>query len=125
MVLFDTTIMVDALRNNKDALRTIEAYSGEELLATSIITKYEIMRGVTKKGANIAAELLERFVILDFDEVALVEAVKIYQSLSAEGKMISELDIMIAAIAVANDEVLITRDKDFANLNNSKIIVLK
>jgi len=125
MVLIDTTVMVDALRNKKIALTIIESYSGKDRLATSIITKYEILRGVTKKGANLASELLNRFIILDFDENSLAEAVRIYQTLSSEGKMINELDIIIAAIAAANNEVLITRDNDFSNLNSNKITILK
>lgn len=124
MVVFDTTIIVDALRNNKAALNSIESYTGKEPVAITIISKYEILRGVTKKQALLVSELLRRFVILDFTEDALNEAVKVYQMLSAKGKMISELDIMIAGITAANNEVLITKDKDFLNLESNTIRVL-
>ncbi len=85
-------------------------------------TKYCV--ALQEKNAKIASELLDRFVVLYFDEDALVEAVRIYQLLSAKGKMISELDIIIDAIAMANDEVLVTRDTDFSNLDSDKIVIL-
>lgn len=39
--------------------------------------------------------------------------------------LINELDIMIAGIAATNNETLITKDKDFLNLESNKIIVLQ
>jgi predicted nucleic acid-binding protein len=38
--------------------------------------------------------------------------------------MVNELDILIAGIAAANNETLVTKDKDFLNFENAKIIVL-
>lgn len=52
------------------------------------------------------------------------EAVKMYKHLSEKGKLINELDIIIAGIASANKETFITKDKDFLNLESNKIILL-
>jgi predicted nucleic acid-binding protein len=51
-------------------------------------------------------------------------AAKAYQELKSSGKMMSDNDLLIFGICVANDEVLITRDKTFAyrRSNNVKII---
>jgi len=38
--------------------------------------------------------------------------------------MVNELDIIIAGIAAANNETLITRDRAFLNFESTKIIVL-
>jgi predicted nucleic acid-binding protein len=124
MVIFDTSLIVDASRRKKYALDLIESYSGKERIATTVITKYEMLRGATKQDASFISELLKKFLIFDFGEDAADEAVKAYQTLSARGKMINELDLIIAGIAAANNETLITKDKDFLNFESSKIIVL-
>ena len=44
------------------------------------------------------------------------------KALNEQGNMINELDIIIAGNAAANNQTLITKDKDFLNLENNKII---
>ena len=124
MVIFDTSLMVDASRKRKYALDLIASYSGKEQIATTIITKYEMLRGAPNQFTDLVSNLLERFVILEFGEDALAETVKVYKNLREKGKLINELDIMIAGIAVANNETLITKDQDFLNFESHKIIVL-
>lgn len=124
MVIFDTSLIVDVARKKKSALDLIESYSGKEQLATTIITKYEMLRGATKQDVGFVTELLKKFIIFDFDEDSVGEVVRAYQRLSEKGKMINELDIIIAGIASANSQTLITKDTDFLNLQSNKIIVL-
>jgi predicted nucleic acid-binding protein len=124
MVIFDTSLIVDVARKKKSALDLIESYSGKEQLATTIITKYEMLRGATKQDVIFVTELLKKFIIFDFDEDSVGEVVRAYQRLSEKGKMINELDIIIAGIASANSQTLITKDTDFLNLQSNKIIVL-
>jgi len=45
--------------------------------------------------------------------------------LAQKGRMINELDLIIAGIALANNETLITKDRDFLNFESEKIIVIK
>ena len=124
MVIFDTSLIVDAARKEKKALDLIESYFDKEQIATTIITKYEMLRGATKKDENFVSELLKQFVTFDFGEDASKEAMKAYQKLNEKGKMINELDIIIAGIATANNQTLITKDKDFLNFGSNKIIVI-
>jgi predicted nucleic acid-binding protein len=51
--------------------------------------------------------------------------VKIYEKLKTKGCLINEFDMIIAGIAAANDEILITRDQDFSKLESPKIIILR
>jgi len=124
MVIFDTSLMVDASRKRKYALDLIATYSEKARLATTIITKYEMLRGAPEQYIELVSNLLNRFVILDFGNGALDATVKVYKNLRGKGKLINELDVMIAGIAAANNETLITRDKDFLNFESNKIIVL-
>lgn len=124
MVVFDTSLLIDSIRKKKSALDLIASYAGKERIATTAINKYEVLRGVTEKDANLVSELFDQFVIYDLDDSALREAVIIYKELAIRGKMVSELDVLIAGISAANHETLVTRDRDFLNMHSSKIIVL-
>jgi len=123
MVVFDTSLLIDAARGKKYVLDLLDSYERERI-ATTVITEYELLRGGTNQNLEFILELLDRFEVLDFGEEAVKESVKAYKSLKAKGKMINELDFLIAGIAAANNETLVTRDKDFLKLESSKIVVL-
>jgi tRNA(fMet)-specific endonuclease VapC len=125
MVILDTSIIIDLSRKQKYALDLIASYQEKEQIATTIITQYEMLRGTPEPYINYITELLNRFIILDFETDALDETVKIYKKLKEKGTLINELDIMIAGIAATNNQTLITKDKDFQNLENNKIIVIQ
>ncbi|HMK95068.1 MAG TPA: type II toxin-antitoxin system VapC family toxin [Candidatus Limnocylindrales bacterium] len=124
MVIFDTSLLVDAARKKKEVRNLIESYSKNERIATTVINKYELLRGVPEKEVGLVSEWLSQFVIYEFEETALRETITAYKKLARKGKMVSELDVLIAGITVANDEVLVTRDKDFLNFGDPKIVVL-
>ncbi|MCW4003798.1 MAG: type II toxin-antitoxin system VapC family toxin [Candidatus Bathyarchaeota archaeon] len=125
MVILDTSVMVDVSRKKKYALDLIASYQEKERVSTTIITQYEMLRGAPESYINYITDLLNRFVILDFGTDALDETVKIYKKLKERGTLINELGIMIAGIAATSNQTLITKDKDFLNLESDKIIVLQ
>ena len=124
MVILDTSILIDLSRKQKYAIDLIASYQDKEQIATTIITQYEMLRGTPEPYLPYITNLLNRFIILDFGNGALTEAVKIYRELKEKGALINELDIIIAAIAAANNQTLITKDTDLQTLNNNKITIL-
>jgi predicted nucleic acid-binding protein len=124
MVIFDSSIIIDVLRKKNYAKDLIESYAEKERIATTVISKYEILRGTTEKDAGLVSGLLNQFVIYDFEDTVVKEAVKAHKRLAEKGKMVNELDVLIAGIVAANNETLITKDKDFLNFESAKIIVL-
>ena len=68
--------------------------------------------------------MLSQFVIYDLEDSVIREAVKSYKRLAEKGRLVNDLDVLIAGIASANNETLITNDKDFLSFENVKIIVL-
>ena len=124
MVVFDSSIIIDELRQKKTVLDLVKSYSKKERIATTVISKFEILRGTTEKNVSLVTELLSHFVVYDFEDDAINEVVKVYKNLKEKGKMVNELDVLIAGIAAANNEMLITKDKDFLNFESPKIIVL-
>jgi predicted nucleic acid-binding protein len=124
MVVFDSSLVIDALKKKKAARDLIASNAEKERIAITIISKYEILRGTDQKDFNLVTEWLDQFVVYDMDDNALEEIVKAYKKLADKGKLINELDILIAGIASANNEILITTDKDFLNLESLRITVL-
>ena len=124
MVIFDSSIIVEAIRKNKAARALIESQAENGRIAITIITKYEILRGTDKEDLSLISKWLNQFIIYEFDDLALAEAVKAYKKLKEGGKLINEFDVLIAGIASANNETLITKDKDFSNFEDPKITIL-
>ncbi len=124
MVVFDSNVLVDVLRKKKDALDLIDYYSEKERVAITVISKYEILRGTKEKNINLVTGLLARFIIYDFGDSSIMEAVRIYREVKAKGKLVSELDVLVAGIAATHSETLITRDKDFLNFESDRIRVV-
>lgn len=124
MVVFDSSIIVDAIKKDKAARALIESHTENGRIAITIITEYEILRGTDSENLNLISKWLDQFIVYDFDDRALAEAVKAYKKLRQHGKLINEFDFLIAGIAAANNETLITKDKDFLNFEDPKITVI-
>ncbi len=72
----------------------------------------------------MVSEFLDQFVIYNFEAYGVAKIVKAYKMLKTKGKMVNELDIIIGGIPAANNEMLISRDRDFSNFEIATIIVL-
>jgi predicted nucleic acid-binding protein len=106
--VFDTNILIDYLIGNLLAKKEIEQYQSPQI---SIITKMEILVGVTD-NEEIIKEFLNGFnIILLNDEIA-----EIAVNIRKENK-IKIPDAIIWATAKYTDSLLITRNtKDFQGL---------
>ena len=116
MVLLDTDILIQFLRNDEDAKekisRLLESY---QLLSTSSINVAELYFGAylsENKEVNINAvnQLLSKLVKYPFDIIDGKIYGEIRASLKRKGELINELDIFIASIAIEKDITLITRN---------------
>ena len=88
------------------------------------LPEYELYKHKSELKRETAILMLDDMEVYDFDREAAKEASAIFNSLRAKGKLINENDILIAAIALSRNEVLITSDKDFKEIDSSKIIVV-
>ena len=125
MVVFDTSLLVDISKGKKSALDIIASYEGKEQIATTVINKYELLRGANQKEAKLLSDLIEKFTVFDFQDDDIDQVIKTYNNLADRGKIISELDMIIAGIAKANNQTLVTRGRDFLELEDERIIVVK
>jgi tRNA(fMet)-specific endonuclease VapC len=115
LFLLDTNTCIEYLRKrNQNVINQIHARPPNELRLCSIVTA-ELYFGACKspqQAANFAllATFLPVFLSLPFDDRAAREYGQIRADLEAKGTPIGSNDLMIAAIALANDLTLVTHN---------------
>ena len=114
--ILDTDILSLLMRKNAAVLAKANAYLTEHRQFTiSIITRYEILRGLKAKGALKQAERFEDFCarnrILSIDDAVILQAADIYADLYKRGELIADADILIAASALANACGIVTNNE--------------
>jgi toxin FitB len=129
--LLDTNIISNALKPAPSpALAAWMSAQADEDLFISAITLAEIRRGVLERPAGRKHRELEDWFsgrngptalfagrILPFDEMAAMAWARLMAEGTARGRPRSAIDMMIAAIAEANDCVVVTdNERDFAGL---------
>lgn len=125
MVCLDTSVLIDYLKGDQGIVALVASYVKEEKLSTTAVSEYELLRHPDKLKRDVAQELLSTMKIYDFDRDAADESSRIYRRLNEEGSKINENDILIAGIALANKELLLTRDNGFNRIGEkSRIRVL-
>ncbi|MDZ7962966.1 MAG: type II toxin-antitoxin system VapC family toxin [Aulosira sp. DedQUE10] len=115
-VILDTDILSAIMRQNPLVLPKAQAYLEQyDKFTFSIITRYEILRGLKAKEANKQIQVFEQFcanniIILLTDEI-IVQAADIYAELRKQGTPIGDADILIAASAMVNGMAVITNNQ--------------
>lgn len=114
--LLDTDTLSEVMKRRDPAVRR----RAEEYLAAhgrftfSIITRYEVLRGLKAKGAARQEADFERRCsrseVLPLIDPIIVRAAEIYADLKRQGQLISDADILIAATALTHGLVLVTNN---------------
>ncbi len=116
-VVLDTDILSAIMRRNPVVIPKARTYLAEHSQFTlSIITRYEILRGLRAKGAVRQTVAFDRFcarnTILPLTDEAVVKAAEIYADLSGRGELIGDADILIAASALVHGLGVVTNNED-------------
>lgn len=97
-------------------------------IVISAVTQGELLYGVARKGhpvslINVVQEFLLRVKVLPWDE----QTASVYGDLRAActkaGIALSALDMMIAAHSVATQSTLVTHDKAFTRIADSRFVI--
>lgn len=126
-MILDTDIIIDFLRDNKETIRKIQEISKEDIkLSTTSINTFELFRGAFRSKQEDAMDsllgLLSTLEIKYFDFKASEKAAEIIEKLRANGEIIDTSDLMIASIAITNNQKLLTRNtKHFERIRELKL----
>ncbi|HOI12311.1 MAG TPA: type II toxin-antitoxin system VapC family toxin [Methanoculleus sp.] len=127
MPTLDTSFLIDLIRHDPEAMRTLEAIEQEGLpLAATAINALELYR-----GAFLSASVQENLREVEAIMAALIElpitdeTYRIFGALAAElrenGRPIGDFDEVIAAVTLANDGEIVTRDDHFTRVPGLKV----
>jgi tRNA(fMet)-specific endonuclease VapC len=120
--LLDTDTLSYLMRRDPAVLRNAAIYLADHgRLTLSIITRYEILRGLKAKQATAQLAAFEQFCtannVLGLSDVIVVRAAANYGDLYRRGLHISDADNLIAATAQEHQLILVTNNqKHFANV---------
>ncbi len=114
-VLLDTDILSNLMKKHPQTVISAEKYlKKHKQFCFSVITKYEILRGLKAKRAEKQIERFQNFcrtcAILPIESVIVDRAAGIYADLRSDGITIGDADILIAATALENGFELATNN---------------
>ncbi|HKP12114.1 MAG TPA: type II toxin-antitoxin system VapC family toxin [Blastocatellia bacterium] len=119
-LLLDTDILSALMRKNPAVHAQARAYlSTHRLFTFSVITRYEILRGLKAKDAHKQAGVFERFCarnrILPVTDEIIDRAADLYADLYKRGQLIGDADILIAATALTHGLGVVTNNEAHFN----------
>lgn len=119
-VLIDTDILSYYFKGDNEVIKNFELYlQHHDLIEISIITYYEILGGLLAKNALKQLSVFEDFVLDNLvipmtDNSAKISA-ELYSTLRQSGKIVDDIDLLIAGIAIDNDLSLVTNNESHFN----------
>ncbi len=115
--ILDTDILSAIMRRNPLLIpKATEYLSQHSQFTFSLITRYEILRGLKAKNAIKQLKSFDEFclrnIILPLTDEIIVQAADIYADLRTRGLPISDADILIGATAIIFNLVVITNNEN-------------
>ena len=113
--LLDTDILSELLKQHPLVLQRVRTYLAEHgRLAFSIITRYELLRGLKAKQARTQEAaftlLCQASLILPLTDQVVDRAATLYGELHRQGALLPDADLLIAATALEAQRTLVTNN---------------
>ena len=124
--LLDTNTVSHIIKGNIPRVRERLVKAPMAQVAISVITEAELRFGVARRpeAARLKVaveEFLLRVEVLSWDSVAAQQYANVRATLEREGTSMGNLDLMIAAHALAAQAILVTNDRAFSRIKQLKI----
>lgn len=114
-VLLDTDILSAIMRQHPGAVAHARAYLAVHGRFTfSIITRYEILRGLHAKQATVQLAAFDRLclasTIMPLTDAIIIRAAMLYADLHQRGALIGDADILIAATGIEHGLIVVSNN---------------
>lgn len=115
--LLDTSTLSEVMRRQNVAVldRAATYLANHGRFSFSLITRYEILRGLHARAAQRQLALFEERCavseVLPLTDSVIVRASELYAELHRRGAFISDADLLIAATALVHDLPLVTENR--------------
>lgn len=128
MLLLDTSVLIDVERGHKPTIERLGALRQEHpgKVAIAFATLAEFVHGALGRGKRIerVLEELESYEVLEADAAVAIRWALLNHEMRRAGFVLTQFDLLIAAIAYESGALLVTRDKAFANIPGVDLLVL-
>lgn len=123
MIIADTDVLIDFLRGRGGAAKRVAVELETRSFSTTAITAFELRSGAhTSKQRKGIDTLLDAMTLLAFGPEEARVAADLRRQLESQGQAIGMADYMIAAVCIANNGVLLTRNrKHFERVEGLKL----
>jgi len=124
--IVDSDILIYFLKQHPTVTQKFETTDPDEI-GTTIINYAELLFGAynsakVKQNLNHIKAFLKTISILSFDQNAAETFAQLKTNLRQSGKIIADLDLIIASICLSNDLILVTNNtKHFGRIDGLKI----
>ena len=128
MYCFDSNIVIEILRGNPELrtkLETIQKVGIE--VSLTFLSLAELSRGAQlsskpEESTVLIDDFVDNVTLLNFSKKSCKIYGEDYAQLRKKGQLAPEMDLLIASIAKAEGQVLVTRnEKDFKNIPDLKV----
>lgn len=98
-----------------------------EIFTYSIISRFEIRRGMKVRGANTQLKTFDLFCrqneVIELNDQIIIRASEIYADLHKRGRIVGDADILIAATALENNLAVVTNNEShFERISGLQIL---
>lgn len=124
IIYLDSGVLIEYFRKKDKSKSKLFLLSQKyQIVKVSSITYYEILLGSNQNQIEFWNEFFEKVEVLSFDQKAGLIASKIYKQLKRENKLIAIADILIAAVALANElDIATLNRKHFERIDGLSLI---
>lgn len=124
MILADTDVLIDYLKDVQPIAGRVLEYRESDSLQTTVITCFELLSGLRQGShGDRVRHLVATMPIISLDQEAATRAALIRQDLVQKGRAIGMADSLIAGIALANNLPLLTRNrKHFESIEGLSLV---
>ncbi len=129
MVLLESSFLIDVLRNKESAISLLKEFERRKeptivIASPSVVELWEgaLKSKLSEKEKSRVDTLLSSAIVLPLDVKSAKRTAEIVAASSKKGLVIEPHDAMIAGIASANDELIVTRDNQFAQIQGLKVL---
>ena len=111
LIVVDTDVIIDFFRDISPAAGVFSELISLKKAALTAISVFELYAGIEgAKRLRQIENLVQELIILPLNTLEAAIAGRIYTQLKSRGKLVGTQDILIAAICVANDLPLYTKN---------------